>query len=551
MLRSLHISNYALITDIEIGFEKGFSVITGETGAGKSIILGALSLILGQRADIKSIKEGEQKCVIEADFNIEGYNLASFFEENELDYDGKNCLIRRELTVAGKSRAFVNDTPVGLNQLRDLSNRLIDIHSQHANLLLSNEAYQLEVVDTIAKDYSLLSAYQTDYFTWKAYQSELSQLKRNAEKQLSDLDYMRFQFQQLTDAKLAEGEFEELEREQEALSHAEEIKTELTRTTQLLSDEQMAISLLKDSNASISRIKSYIPSGEDWASRLESAYIELKDIAGEVQSFEEHFEFDPARLEWIESRLGELYDYFKKYRINTVSELITLRDNLDNQLQQIDSFDEEIEALQKKIIEAEKKLEASSQKLTHSRKKACKPIEDYLVKQLTQLGMPNIRFVVDIRYTEDYTENGHDDVQFLFSANKNREVQPVVQIASGGEISRVMLSIKALIASRAGLPTIIFDEIDTGISGEIAERMGIIMQEMGKEMQVISITHLPQIAAKGVNQYKVFKDESGNTAQTFIRKLTPAERINEIAQMLSGKQITDAARKQAEQLLGK
>lgn len=549
MLKSLHISNYALISELEIGFGSGFSVITGETGAGKSIIIGALSLILGQRADTKSIKEGEQKCVIEAEFNIKGYDLQPFFHENELDYDESHCLIRRELTSAGKSRAFINDTPVGLNVLRDLSTRLIDIHSQHENLLLSNESYQLEVVDIIAQNANILSQYKKDYQTWKELQSELNGLKRLAEKKSDELDYIRFQFQQLSEANLVDGEQEELEQEQETLSHAEEIKSELSKAVQLISDEQMSLPLLKDALSSLSRIKTYIPSGEEWGERLQSAYVELKDIADEMQIFEERVEFNPSRLEQVENRLTELYGFFKKYKVDSVSGLISLRNDFDAQLQRIESFDEEIARLEKEISEAFSILKGSAAQLTVSRRKACNPIEEYLVKQLSQLGMPHVRFQVDVTSLPDYGENGNDDVQFLFSANKNKSVQPVVQIASGGEISRVMLSIKSLIAHRAGLPTIIFDEIDTGVSGEVAHKMGEIMKSMSADMQVIAITHLPQIAAEGICHYKVYKDDSGDQSQTYIRRLDDEERVKEIAQLISGKQVTDAALQQAKQLL--
>ncbi len=551
MLQSLHISNYALISDLEINFGSGFSVITGETGAGKSIIIGALSLILGQRAEIRSIKEGEQKCVIEADFNIKGYELQDFFGKNDLDYDESHCVIRRELTAAGKSRAFVNDTPVSLVLLRDLSSRLIDIHSQHENLLLSNDIYQLEVVDTIAGNREIFNLYKEQYADWRKLQAELVQLKKNAEKRLDDQDYIRFQYDQLVEARLVEREQEELEQEQETLSHAEEIKSGLSHAGQLLSGEQAVLSMLKESQTFISHIKDYIALGAAWTERLKSVYIEIKDIADEVSAFEERVEYNPERLEWVENRLSDLYGLFKKYKVNSVDALIAVRDKLGEQLQQIESFDEDIERLQKKIAAMASLLDKTAEQLTNTRKQACKPIEDYLVVQLSQLGMPNIRFEVALNSLDEYGENGKDEVQFLFSANKNRALQPVVSIASGGEIARVMLAIKSLIAHKAGLPTIVFDEIDTGVSGEIADKMGQIMSEMGKVMQVVTITHLPQIAAQGTSHYKVFKDETGTQARTDIRFLDDTERIKEIAQMLSGKEVTEAAVMQARQLLGK
>jgi DNA repair protein RecN (Recombination protein N) len=550
MLKSLHISNYALITELNIDFEAGFSVITGETGAGKSIILGALSLILGQRADSKSIKIDADKCVIEAEFDISNYeHLDVFFHQNDLDNEGNTCLIRRELTNSGKSRAFINDTPVSLNLIKDLSNRLIDIHSQHENLLLSNEVYQLEVVDTIAQNSNEMSAYRQSYACWRGLQIELKQLQKTSEKQAADLDYVQFQYQQLLDANLADNEQVELELEQDTLSHSEEIKSELTKTIQLLDEDHMSLPLLKESISALNHIKGYIPSGNNWYDRMQSAWIELKDISAEMGSFEERVEFNPTRLEWVEARLSELFTLQKKYKVLSVAELITLRDDFGKQLARIESFDEELEALKVKLEVAYIQLDNDSKVLTESRKKAIGPIEEFLVNQLTKLGMPNIQFQVAVLPLNDFTENGNNEVQFLFSANKNRPVQPVTQIASGGEVSRLMLSIKSLVAHKADLPTIVFDEIDTGVSGEIAHRMGEIMQTMSAGMQVITITHLPQIAAKGVEHYKVYKDDSGISTQTHIQRLNPAERITELAQMLSGKNVTDAALRNAKELL--
>ncbi len=550
MLKSLYISNYALITELNINFELGFSVITGETGAGKSIILGALSLILGQRADTKSIKIDAEKCIIEATFDISNYrHLDSFFVNNDLDNQTTGCIIRRELTNSGKSRAFINDTPVGLNVIRDLSNRLLDIHSQHENLLLSNDAYQLEVVDTIAQNAKALSAYSQTYLQWKSLQTELKQLQKMAEKQASDIDYIQFQFQQLSDANLVENEQYELELEQETLSHAEEIKSELQKANQLLVEDNMSLSLLKEAIAAFSKVKSFIPEGNNWLDRLQSTHIELKDISAEMNAFEERLEFNPERLNWVEGRLSEIFTLQKKYKVNSVKELISLRESLNLQLQRIDSYDDELKSLKVKIELLFEQLQADAKELTTTRINACVPIETHLVEQLTLLGMLNIQFQVAISNLQDYSENGIDEVQFLFSANKNRPLQPVTQIASGGEVSRLMLSIKSLVAHKADLPTIIFDEIDTGVSGEIAHRMGDIMQSMSVDMQVITITHLPQIAAKGAQHYRVYKDESGQMTQTHIQLLTDNERITELAQMLSGKNVTDAALSNAKELL--
>jgi DNA repair protein RecN (Recombination protein N) len=550
MLKSLHISNYALITELNIDFESGFSVITGETGAGKSIIIGALSLILGQRADSKYIKIDAEKCVIEAEFDISFYkHLDAFFRENDLDKDGNNCLIRRELTNSGKSRAFINDTPVSLNTIRDLSNQLIDIHSQHENLLLSNANYQLDVVDTIAQNSVLLSEYKQSYLQWRNLLTDLKQLQKTAEKQASDVDYIQFQFEQLTNARLVENEQSELEMEQETLSHAEEIKSELQKATMLLEEEHQTVPLLKETIQALLRIKNYIPNGEQWHERLQSVYIELKDISSEITTFSERVEFNPERLAMVDARLSELFMLLKKYKVTNVAELIQMRDDFENQLHKIDSFDEEIELLKKQIDLKYLQLKNNAEKLTKSREEGCKPIENYLIEQLTKLGIPNIQFQIVVSESEDFSENGHNEVQFMFSANKNRSVQPVAQIASGGEVSRLMLAIKSLMAHKADLPTIIFDEIDTGVSGEIAHRMGEIMQGMSADMQVITITHLPQIAAKGKQHYKVFKDENETQTITNIVRLNGQDRLGEVAQMLSGKNVTEAALRNAEEML--
>lgn len=550
MLKSLYISNYALITELHIDFESGLSVITGETGAGKSIMLGALALILGQRADTRSIKTGADKCIIEAEFDISAYqHLTSFFNENDIDCDGKYCLIRREITSAGKSRAFVNDSPAQLTTIRDLSNRLLDIHSQHENLLLSNATYQLEVVDTIAQNAGQLSKYQLAWHQWKDVQHQLKSLKHAADKQTADIDYIRFQFTQLSEANLLENEQEELEAEQEILAHAEEIKTELSRSLQLVSDEQMALSLLKEAMNAVAKIKGYVPEGDDWYERMHSAYVDVKEIASELSAYEERVEFNPVRLEWVENRLSELFTLQKKYKVLSVKELISVRDEFAARLKRIDSYDEELERLEKELESLQSKMQVEATLLSETRRKASAPIEKYLVEQLMKLGIPNIRFQVAVASVNEYTESGNDEVLFLFSANKNRELQPVTQIASGGEIARVMLSIKALVAHRADLPTIIFDEIDTGVSGEIAHRMGEIMQTMAEDMQVITITHLPQIAGKGKTHFRVYKDDSGEQTQTFIERLSAEDRIRELAQMLSGRNITDAALLNARELL--
>jgi DNA repair protein RecN (Recombination protein N) len=551
MLKSLYISNYALISELKIDFGKGFSAITGETGAGKSIILGALSLILGQRAESKAVKPDVDKCVIEAEFDLNGYyKLADFFKQNDIDIDDSGCIIRREITGAGKSRAFVNDTPVSLIILRELTSKLIDIHSQHDNLLLSNLNYQLEVVDTIARNQDLHVAYQEKFYRWQQLQSDLRKMEQNAGKYASEIDFIRFQHQQLTEAKLTETEQDELETELETLTHAEEIKTELHKTVTLLDEEDAVLPQLKDILVAINKVKTYIPDGTVWIERLDTVYVELKDINNDIASFAEKVEYNPERLEYVQGRLSEIYTLQKKYKVSTVTELIAIRNDFETQLQRIDSYDDDIELLRKNVESALNEMKAKAAELTQSRHKAVKPIENYLTEHLSKLGMPNIRFGVDIRAAQEHTLTGADEIQFLFSANKNREMQPVQLIASGGEVSRLMLTIKAMIANKSDLPTIIFDEIDTGVSGEIAHRMGEIMQSMSKAMQVITITHLPQIAAKSNQHYRVYKDESGEQTRTFIERLSQEQRVGEIAQMLSGKNPTEAAILNARELLG-
>lgn len=551
MLKKLYISNYALISELEIDFGAGFSSITGETGAGKSIIMGALSLILGQRAETKSIKNDAEKCIIEATFDVSGYSqLAYFFEHNDIDFSSSECIIRRELTGAGKSRAFINDTPVSLIVLRDLTVQLIDIHSQHDNLLLANPNYQLDVVDTIAQNGSLISEYAVKYADWQQLIADLRKLEQNAKRYSTELDYIQFQYNQLTEARLADGEQEELEQEQSSLAHAEEIKTELMLSQNLFDDDNAVLPMLKEIISAVTKVKSYVADGESWVDRLQSAYIELKDIKSELSSFADRVEDNPARLSEVENRLSELFTLQKKYKVGSVAELIEIRDEYELQLQKIESFDDDIVKLNKDVAIVFDEVKVLSNKLTASRQAVVDYIEKYMVEHLTELGMPNIQFKVQINSTEIFTPNGCNEVQFLFSANKNREVQPVQLIASGGEISRLMLSIKALIANKSDLPTIIFDEIDTGVSGEIAHRMGEIMQAMSTGMQVITITHLPQIAAKSTAQYRVYKDDSGLQTQTHIEKLDAGQRVVEIAQMLSGKNLSEISILNAKELLG-
>ncbi|MDR0810920.1 MAG: DNA repair protein RecN [Paludibacter sp.] len=550
MLKHIYISNYALISELAIDFSGGFSTITGETGAGKSIIIGALSLILGQRAENRFIKTDAEKCVIEAEFDIVGNEkTAALLAENDLENDGHNCLIRRELTSAGKSRAFVNDTPVALNTLREISLNLIDIHSQHDNLLIADRFYQLEVVDTVAKNADLRNYYAQKFNAWQLLVVELKQLKATAAKNANELEFMQFQYNQLADAKLAEGEQEELENEQNSLEHAEEIKAELEGSLFLFNEENSALSMLRAVISGILRIKNYLPETEKWLERLNSAGIELKDISAEIQAVSEGLEYNPARLEQVQSRLSELYTLQKKFRAASVEELIQIRNDYERKLKIIENFDEELAALEKRVNFALDEVKTAAEELTVSRRSVFPHIEQYIVNQLVSLGIPNIRFEVSLTELPEFLPQGKDEVQFMFSANKNREMQAVQAVASGGEISRLMLAIKALVADKHNLPTIIFDEIDTGVSGEIAGKMGEIMRSMGKAMQVLAITHLPQIAARSERQYCVYKDESGEQTRTLIALLAPEERITEIAKMLSGQQPTAAAIMNAKELL--
>jgi len=545
MLTSLLIENYAIIDKLEISFEKGFSVITGETGAGKSIMMGALGLVLGQRADAKTIKEGTAKCLIEATFEVGDYNLQAFFEENELDYDN-SCIIRREILSNGKSRSFVNDTPINLIQLKEIGIKLIDIHSQHENLMLNDKLFQLEVVDIIAQSQDELAIYQELYTQYKELNKELNELIGLAAKSTVDKEYLQFQFSQLQTANLKIGEKEVLEDELKKLTHTEEIKIELSKLHQLLSDESNGIVLgLKESLNSIRRASKYLTSTEEMEERLNSAYIDLKDLSKEIEVKHNDVEFNPERLDFINQRLDIFYTLEQKHRVSGIEELISIQHEIEDKLKRIDSFDGDISDIQKQLEEISNQLTLAANKLSLKRNAISKEISKHLIEQLSSLGMPKVRFEVLISEKQEFSLNGKDQVEFLFSANEKSPMQAVAQIASGGEISRLMLSLKSLIANTKALPTIVFDEIDTGVSGEIADKMADIMAEMSKGIQVICITHLPQIGSKGTIHYKVFKESSS----TKIKRLTDSERITEIAQMLSGSTLTEAAIQNAKTLL--
>lgn len=550
MLKQLYIKNFTLIDELNISLYPGFSVITGETGAGKSIILGAIGLLLGNRADSKAIKAGRDRCVIEAHFDLSRYGMQKFFDDNDIDYDADDTIIRRELTAAGKSRAFINDTPVPLTRMRELGEQLVDIHSQHQNLLLQKEDFQLNVVDIIAQDADQIKVYQKEYYAYRKAKELLEELKAEIAKNRENEEFMRFQHKELDDANLQEGELEQLEQEAETLSHSEDIKTALYEADSALSgDNDCILDKLKNATHHLENICDVYPSMADVAGRMQSSYIELKDIAQEISSSVDHVEFDPNRLDAINTRLDKLYTLQQKFHVETVTELIATRDRIAEQLSHIDNGDEDIEEKEKEVAALLAKAEKQATLLTSIRQKSAKAIEKEMKGRLIPLGIPNVRF--EIAFAEKpLSGNGADKVSFLFSANKSTQLQPVSQVASGGEIARVMLSLKAMISGAVKLPTIIFDEIDTGVSGKIAEKMADIMEEMGlQNRQVLSITHLPQIAAKGSHHYKVLKEETENGTISHMKELNNQERIEEIAQMLSGSDITQAALANAKELL--
>ena len=552
MIRSLNIRNYALIDSLNIELEKGFSVLTGETGAGKSIILGALSLILGQRADARAVKDGETKCVIEGTFDLSNYHLEPFFQENDLEYDAEHCIIRRELYATGKSRAFINDIPVSLTQLKTLGASLIDIHSQHQNLLLGEDTFQLRVIDTLAGNEEIISAYREEYSRYKQLNTELRVLIDKASRNKEEADYLRFQLDQLLEAALKEGEQAELEQELEILTHAEDIKSTLYVIFQLLDRmDGGVLQDLKDASNRANALRSLYPKVEEIAERLQSDYIDLKDLTKEVEYLQEAVSFDPVRLSWLQERLDVLYRLQQKHHVSSETELITLREQIAEKLENIDNSDERIASLRKQIEIQTKRMEDVAHLLSEKRKQAATIFSQNLMEGVKPLGMPNVRFEVAFHAKGTYDETGGDVIRFLFSANKNQTLMPVAEIASGGEISRLMLVIKSLIASATALPTIIFDEIDTGVSGEIADKMGDIMRKMSHYMQVLTISHLPQVAGKGETHFKVFKKDNEHTTSTHIVRLSDQERVEEIARMLSGSVLTEQAIENARVLLNK
>ena len=551
MLRQLYIRNFTLIDELDITFKPGFSVITGETGAGKSIILGAIGQILGNRADARMVKAGCDKCVIEAHFDLSNYDMESFFDDNDIDYEPEDCIIRRELKANGKSRAFINDTPVALTTARELGQQLVDIHSQHQNLLLQKEDFQLNVVDIIAHNSQLLNDYRTLFDGYAKAKAALREKEEECEKDRANEDFLRFQADELVKAQLIDGEQEELEQELETLSHAEDIKGALFDADNLLSgDDRCITQSCKTMLSRLSDIGDVYPAIRQVTERIDSAYIELKDIARDISNLAESIDFDPARLTMANERLDTIYTLQKKHHVESVAELIAIRDNLTARLNDITNSEDMLEDMRRQVEDMHRKATEAAARLTESRQEAARHVTEQLLAQMTALGMPNARFEIKFE-AKELAVDGADRISYMFSANKNGTLQPVSQVASGGEIARVMLSLKALISSATSLPTIVFDEIDTGVSGQIAERMACIMKEMGEKhgRQVISITHLPQIAAMGRVHYRVFKEDSGEMTNSHIVRLTEQERVEEIAHMLSGATLTEAALSNARELL--
>lgn len=551
MLKEVHIRNYVLIDRLDIDFRDGFSVMTGETGAGKSIILGAMNLLLGGRADSKAIRQGADKCTIEGCFRITGYGLDLFFRDNNLDYDPEETIMRRELSSSGKSRAFINDTPVTLTQLRDLGCRLIDIHSQHQNLALGTQSFQLDVVDTIASNGSARTAYEQSYDHWSELKTRLTRLKAEFESDNTDREYLEFQLEGLDSARLTDGEQEELEKEADILDHAEEIKQELFSASQIMSgDEDGCIQRLRMALQSLRSAQKNYPQAHELAERLESCLIELKDIADTTDDAQENINFDPARLEQVNERLDLIYSLLKKHKKENIAQLLELAESIRARLDRTGSYEFDIEQLTKQTESARIEMEKTAAQLTKTRRNASDTIIKDIKELLVPLGIPNVQFGIDIQPAAGFDRTGHDDLRFMFSANRSVPMQDISQVASGGEIARVMLCIKSLMAGARALPTIIFDEIDTGVSGAVAERMAMLMKQMSDgNRQVLAITHLPQIAALGQTHYKVFKTDDHNATHTRIAVLEGDDRIREIAGMMSGSTLTQAALDNAKALI--
>lgn len=550
MLKHITIRNFALIEQVEVDFTGGFSVITGETGHGKSVFLGSLAMLLGQRSDAKVIRDGADRCVVEGCFDISGFGLEGFFEENDLDYDNE-CIIRREVLSTGRSRAFVNDTPVSVAQLKELGARLIDIHSQHQNLLLGDRNYQLGVLDILAGNKERLAAYKGVYGEYTALQNRLSALKEELEKSRRDEDWLRFQCEELESVGLKEGESEELEQEEQQLSHSEDIQAALYGANVAVDgDGHSLLQALREASATLEKVAEHYSPAAELSERLESCYIELKDCSAEIQQHADRVQFDPERLEWVSQRLALLNSLQKKHRVSSVDELIELQKEFSTRLDMISGGDDELASVERSLSECRGRLAEMTKELTESRKESAVKLQSGICDILVNLGMPKIRFEVEFKITPDFTPVGTDNVVFLFSANSSSAPQPLSDVASGGEMARVMLALKSLVVTGKKQPTLIFDEVDTGVSGVLAERMGRLMRQMaGSGHQVLSITHLPQVAALGSCHYKVYKNETAKGTVTNIVELKQEDRVREIAQMMSGEQLTDAALENAALLL--
>lgn len=552
MLKHITIRNFALIEHVEIELSAGFSVITGETGHGKSVFLGAVAMLLGQRSDVKAIREGADRCVIEGVFDLEGFGLEPLFEENDIDYD-RECIVRRELAASGRSRAFINDTPVNVSLLKEIGARLIDIHSQHQNLLLGDRNYQLGVLDVLVGNKVLLGGYKERYDKYLSLQRELAERKKALEAARHDEEWLRFQLDELEAASLKSGELQELEQELQELSHAEDIQAALYGAYNAIDgDERSMLQALREASSALSRIAAHYGAAQELADRLESNYIELKDCCDEMQQRAGRVQFAPARLEFVENRVAQIYSLMKKHRVESAEELIALAAEYSEKLDSIAFGDDDIRELEKRIKSASEELLQVAAELTAKRKESAAELQEKIIAILVNLGMPMIRFEVEFRPVDGFTPSGCDDVVFLFSANSSSAPQPLSDVASGGEMARVMLALKSLVASSTKQPTLIFDEVDTGVSGILAERMGRIMQQMACGFcQVLSITHLPQVAALGSNHYKVYKEETDKGTVTNIIRLEQEDRVREIAQMMSGEVLSEAALDNARGLLSK
>jgi DNA repair protein RecN (Recombination protein N) len=549
MLVKLTVQNYALIRELDLTLENGLTIITGETGAGKTILLGALSLILGSRADSSVLLDKNEKCIVEGSFRIEEYDLEDFFTANDLDYESP-AILRREINPAGKSRAFINDTPVTINLIKELGDRLIDIHSQHQVLMLNDNAFQLNIIDSFAGIGSLRNDYNNFFKKFKKLQKEYNELKEKSDRNKADLEYYQFHLSQLEEAKLVKGEQDELEKEQELLEHAEEIKQSLSNISQLFSrDETSILAMLREVKAIAGKIAVYMPAEQNITERISSSYIELDDLAKLIENLEQDTEADPEKLAKINDRLDHIYSLIQKHRLKNLDELILKKEEIAGIIKSIVTSDDRLSELESALKSSTETLTSLSEEISEKRKSSLPDIESAITVLLKQLGMPNGRFRISLSRSKDFTSSGIDNADFLFSANKQTDPENIARIASGGELSRVMLSLKSMMTKNRNLPTIIFDEIDSGVSGEVADKVGQILSGMGKYMQVVNITHLPQVASRGTRHYHVYKEDSGDSTITRIKLLSPGERIQEVARLLSGSEVTETALRNAKELI--